>query len=69
MKTENIAFEGHCAFAVSTNKLDVTGGNHELVIDGTIYLFSNPVARFLFKVMPGRLEKANQNWNNQTVVA
>ena len=58
-------YNGHCAFAVSTGKLDVKGGNHSVILEGKTYKFSNPVAKFLFKILPNRIEKANENWNNQ----
>ncbi|MFY0687422.1 MAG: hypothetical protein JXQ90_09665 [Cyclobacteriaceae bacterium] len=58
----SLAYEGHCAFAVSTGKLDVMGGKHQLEQNGKTYRFSNPVAKILFKVLPGRVKKADQNW-------
>lgn len=62
----NIAeYGGHCAFAVSTGKLDVKGGDQSLTIDGKIYLFSNPVAKILFKLLPNRIGKADTNWGKQ----
>ena len=65
--TKNSAeYEGHCAFAVSTGKLDVLGGNHSSSINGKKYLFSNPVAKILFKLLPNRIKKADTNWNNKT---
>ena len=58
-------YEGHCAFAVSTGKLDVEGGKSGAMIDGKSYRFSNPVAKILFKVLPNRIGKANTNWKNR----
>lgn len=58
-------YEGHCAFAVSTGKLDVKGGDQSLTIDGKTYLFSNPVAKILFKLLPNRIGKADTNWGKQ----
>lgn len=59
----NVAqYDGKCAFAVSTGKTDVTGGKHELIVDGKRYVFSNSVARLLFKILPNRAEKADQVW-------
>lgn len=69
MNTENnnktVAYDGHCAFAVSTGKTDVKGGKHNLTIDGKTYLFSNPIAKFLFKMLPNRISKADTNWKNK----
>ncbi len=62
---QNTAYNGFCAFAVSTGKLDVKGGEHTATIDGINYQFSNPVAKFLFKILPNRIEKANTNWKNK----
>jgi YHS domain-containing protein len=61
----NAAYDGHCAFAVSTGKTNVKGGKHSLSVDGKTYLFSNGVAKFLFKVLPKRTEKADLIWNNK----
>ncbi len=61
--TNSIAeYNGHCAFAVSTNKLDVKGGKHSATIDGKTYIFSNPIAKFLFKILPNRIQKADAAW-------
>lgn len=57
-------YNGHCAFAVSTGKTDVKGGKHSLTLDGKTYLFSNPIAKFLFKLLPNRIEKANTHWKS-----
>lgn len=58
-------YDGHCAFAVSTGKTDVKGGKHSLTIENKTYLFSNPIAKFLFKVLPNRISKADQVWNSK----
>lgn len=64
-KNNTLAYDGHCAFAVSTGKIDVKGGKHSLTIDRKTYLFSNSIAKFLFKLLPGRMEKADTNWKNK----
>jgi len=56
-------YNGHCAFAVSLGKMDVEGKNYTSNIDGKVYSFSNPVAKLLFKLLPNRVQKANDNWN------
>jgi len=61
----DLAYDGHCAFAVSTGKMDVKGGKHHLNIDGKTYQFSNPIAKMLFKLLPNRKEKADANWVNR----
>ena len=61
----SIAYDGHCAFAVSTGKTDVKGGKDTATIEGKTYMFSNPVAKFLFKLLPNRIGKADANWNNK----
>ena len=63
-QNDTFAYEGHCAFAVSTGKTDVKGGKSSLTINGKKYLFSNPIAKFLFKVLPKRVEKADVHWGN-----
>ena len=58
-------FGGQCAFALSTGKNGVLGKNNLFVIqNGKKYLFSNPVAKFLWKIFPGRREKAEACWSN-----
>ena len=64
-KEKNIAYDGQCAFAVSTGKTDVKGGKHQLEIDGRTFRFSNPVAKILFKILPNRIAKADQTWNKE----
>ncbi len=64
-QNNTIAYEGHCAFAVSTGKTDVKGGKNSLTIDGKTYFFSNPLAKFLFKLLPNRVEKADAHWKNK----
>ena len=56
-------FDGECAFALSTGKKGVAG-RQDLTLeeDGRRYVFSNPVARFLWKVLPGRRAKAEATW-------
>lgn len=55
-------YDGNCAFAVRAGKLDVPG-KYEAVIDGTLYRFSNVVARWLFKVLSNSAERADANWD------
>jgi hypothetical protein len=59
-------FEGRCAFAVSLSKKDVAGSEScYLIQDGKKYLFSNPVAKLLWRIIPGRKKKAESNWSAQ----
>ena len=60
-----LEYDGHCAFALSTGKTDVMGGKHSLTIDDKTYLFSNPVAKILFRILPNRINKANEAWKNK----
>lgn len=56
-------FDGQCAFALSTGKKGVDGSKDlSLDQDGKTYYFSNFFARFLWKVLPGRREKAESTW-------
>lgn len=59
-------FSGHCAFAVSTGKTDVEGQNHSLIKNGKKYVFSNPAAKFLFRILPNREAMANDVWNKKS---
>jgi YHS domain-containing protein len=65
MDKDNLEYNGHCAFAVSTGKTDVKGGNHYVTMDGKTYVFSNPIAKLLFKLLPNRIKKANEVWNKK----
>lgn len=59
----NTAYNGKCAFAVSLGKSDVEGAEkHSLEKDGTVYLFSNPVAKLLFRILPNTQKKADENF-------
>jgi len=58
-------YNGNCAFAVSTGKINVPGGKHYAFINGKTYVFSNIVAKILFKILPGRVEKANKVWSKR----
>ena len=64
-KVENVAYDGHCAFAVSTGKTDVKGGNHKLIKEGRTFLFSNVIAKFLFNLLPNRIKKADEAWSKK----
>jgi hypothetical protein len=56
-------FGGECAFAVSLGKKVVAGNpRHSVIRDGKKYVFSNPVAKLLWSLLPGRREKAEANW-------
>ena len=58
------AFDGQCAFAVSTGKLGVTGSSKHRVVeaDGRTYLFKNGAARLLWRALPGRASRADEVW-------
>lgn len=59
-------FNGQCAFALSTGKKGVAGRPElHTVQHGKRYLFSNPVAKFLWFVLPGRRKKAELNWSRR----
>ena len=62
-----LAYNGHCAFAVSSGKTDVKGGKHHMTINDKTYVFSNGVAKLLFRILPNRMQKANENWKNRLV--
>lgn len=61
---EPAAFRGECAFAVSAGKKCVLGKpDIRTARAGKKYVFSNPVAKFLWSVLPGRKAKAEANWS------
>ncbi|MBI3563053.1 MAG: hypothetical protein HY080_15190 [Gammaproteobacteria bacterium] len=63
---QSAEFNGHCAFAVSLGKKEMAGNESYYVIqDGKKYLFSNPIVKFLWRVIPGRKNKAESIWLNK----
>ncbi|WP_335872562.1 hypothetical protein [Bacillus sp. 2205SS5-2] len=59
-------YGGECALAVSLGKKDVhCDGKHFIVDNGKQYNFTNPVAKFLWKVLPGRKQKADSQWSSR----
>lgn len=58
-------YNGHCASAVSTGKTDVEDGKSSLELNGKTYLFSNGIAKILFKLLPNRAKKADEIWKNK----
>ena len=60
-----VEFEGQCAFALSTGKKGVDGSEKiSLEQEGKTYYFSNSFARLLWKVLPGRREKAESTFSS-----
>ncbi|WP_310363224.1 hypothetical protein [Neobacillus drentensis] len=63
-QSSNSEFDGHCAFAESLGKKDVMcNGKNSVVQQGKTYQFSNPVAKLLWLVLPGRKQKAESTWS------
>jgi hypothetical protein len=57
-------YDGQCAFATSLGR-DAKGlDKHKLIQDSNLYLFSNPVAKLLWKIIPNRKKKADENWSH-----
>jgi hypothetical protein len=52
---------GHCAFAASLGKVEQGSPTQWRVVDGKLFLNSNAVAGFLFRLL-GRAGKADANW-------
>ncbi|MGX1929217.1 hypothetical protein [Flagellimonas sp. 2504JD4-2] len=64
MSANNFEYEGKCAFAMSLGKeAPRTNGKYTLTKDGKTYTFLNPVAKFLFKMFPYSVQKADAAWN------
>ena len=55
-------FDGQCSFALSLGKVETGNPKHWRVSEGKLFLNSNPVAGFLFKIIPGRVEAAKKNF-------
>lgn len=61
----NVEFGGKCAFALSlgpADKAPVGKPEYTLVKDGKTYQFMGAVPRFLFKILPGSTQRAQQHW-------
>lgn len=58
-------YDGNCAFAMSLGKSVPGSPRTWRIIEGKLYLQANPVAKFLFGVIPGRREAAERNWRQQ----
>jgi len=56
-------YDAQCAFAVSLGKEAKGQDKYNRVQDGKLYLFSNPVAKFLWKLIPNRKEQADLKWS------
>jgi len=65
MASRKPEFNGQCAFAVSLGKKVIGLEKHKIIKNGKIYYFSNPVAKFLWKILPGRQKKAENNWKKR----
>lgn len=64
---EQLEYDGKCAFALSLGKTPPsTNHRYTLSKNGKTYAFMNPIARFLFKLFPGSIEKADKNWRGLT---
>lgn len=59
MKSE---YNGQCAFGFSLGKNVAGLEKFKLEKDGKTYLFSNPIAKLLWKILPGRKAKADTLW-------
>ena len=65
--SETPEFDGECAFAMSLGKPGAVGSpNHALADGDKTYYFQNGVAKFLWKVLPNRVEKATSAWATPT---
>ena len=63
---KNPEYGGNCAFATSIGKKGVKGNpQYSLKIGSKRYIFLNPVAKLLFRILPGRKSKADKNWKLQ----
>jgi len=63
MKGMEMQYGGRCAFAMSLGKKEVMGHDKYLIVkDGKTYLFSNPLAKLLFRILPNAKTKADLNW-------
>lgn len=58
-------FEGQCAFAISLGKNALGLEKHRIVDGNDIYFFSNALAKLLFRILPGRKKKAQENYEKR----
>ncbi|MFS4456975.1 hypothetical protein [Maribacter sp. 2304DJ31-5] len=65
-KNPQLEYDGKCAFALSLGKTPpVTKEKYTLTKNGRTFSFLNPVAKFLFKILPNSIEKADKVWQNR----
>ena len=62
-------FGGECAFAVSLGKRAMGKERCFEIRNGKKYLFLNPVARILWRVLPGRVRAAERHWSERARAA
>ena len=55
-------FGGHCSFAMSLGKTVPGNPNTWSIVDDRLYVNSNPVAKILWKLLPGRIDAGRKQW-------
>lgn len=58
-------YGGKCAFAMSLGKDAHGSPKHWRTVDGRLFLQSNAVAALLFRLLPGRVKAADDNWTDE----
>ncbi|MCG8433222.1 MAG: hypothetical protein MJA83_04235 [Gammaproteobacteria bacterium] len=56
-------YGGHCAFAMSLGKLVPGSPAAWAIKDGKIYFNLNGFAKFLWNIIPGRIEAGQEKWS------
>lgn len=65
MTTDDLEFDGKCAFAVSVggpSRAPAANPRFTLAKDGKTYGFSGAVPRALFRIIPGSAVRAQRAW-------
>ena len=52
-------YDGQCAFGMSMGRQAPGKEDQQITEDGKVYLFSNPLVKMMWKIMPNRAAKAD----------
>ena len=58
-------YDGQCAFGLSLGREAPGKESAQLTENGKVYYFSNPLVKWMWKIMPNRAQKADAEWANQ----
>ncbi|TGN19679.1 hypothetical protein [Leptospira idonii] len=57
-------YNGKCAFGISLGKKLTGADKYRIEKDGKVFYFANPIAKFLWQIVPDRQAKADALWKS-----